>query len=484
MLSEMGGRVVVRKVPEDEIDAERLAHEATVLAAARHPGVVQVLVEPAADPDGALVLAMAGTHSLETVPPLPLAELAGVMAAVAETLADLHTLGLAHGRIEPAHVVLGSGGRPILCGFGGAGPTGSVPPPSPALTLAYHDPAHPPGTPLAEAADVFGVGATLRTLLGDLGPASVEPIPDRRLSIARLLRRTPVWTGWQQRALLNLADQATEDDPARRPSARRLAAAIRAAVSEATLPAGMGDTAPAAPTAGDRSGAVDADDPFATLRSGMATAPPRRRALGTRQVATAAAAVVGLALIATGAAALAGGQPATADGLDVGATVEPREPQSPAVAESGSPTTTPPVGPQPTAGHEEPAAAGGASRACAPVANPGVPVRLAPDACPVAGRADGNRVTVGSRTWQVGNEGDEVALGDLDCDGRTDVALLRPDSGDVFIFDGFAEPGHDLRATPSASEPGAVHLTAVTGPDGCATLRVTFPDGTSAAVGQ
>ena len=70
--------------------------------------------------------------------------------------------------------------------------------------------------------DVAALGALLVHLLGT--DETGEPIPERRW------RGHRAWTGWDRRALLLLADQAAAEPPTRRPTARRLAAAIADAV--------------------------------------------------------------------------------------------------------------------------------------------------------------------------------------------------------------------------------------------------------------
>lgn len=147
---------------------------------------------------------------------------AGLLAAVATTVADLHAMGVVHGRIEPSHVVVDGVGRPVLCGFGGPEPTAVGPGP---------------------ADDVAAVGRLIDHLLGP--EAEPEPIPDRRW-----IRRP--WAGYDRRALQLLADRATHEDPARRPTARALANAIIEAVPKAhldpPLTPGRGQPPPQSPT--------------------------------------------------------------------------------------------------------------------------------------------------------------------------------------------------------------------------------------------
>ena len=145
-------------------------------------------------------------------------------------------------------MLLSDNGRPRLCGFGDG-----------RKAAAPED-------------DVAMLGALLAELLGR--DHESEPIPDRRW------RRRGAWHGWERRALLLLADQATADEPSRRPTARRLAAAVVEAV-------------PAASERGSRSlpDGQEEIDPIDRLRlADPATDPRPRRAVAT------ALAIAGVAL--------------------------------------------------------------------------------------------------------------------------------------------------------------------------------------------
>jgi hypothetical protein len=295
------GRLVARKRSRDDADALRLTHEAEVLDAARHPGVVELVsCESAGGGATELVTTFVGTHTLETAGALSTERAAGLVAALAETLADLHDLGVVHGRIDPSHVLVGPGGRPVLCGFAGGGRIGTTPPPGSATSAGFADPAAT-GAPLSPSVDVFGLGGLLRSLVVDEG-AEVEPIPDRRFAFGRV--RVP-WSGYQRRALLTLADRATDEAPLRRPPARRLAADILDSVPTARL----------------------GDDTAAARRD---TTPPHDGNKGTRWMRVGVvAAVAALALAFVGNVGATGSRPGAA---------EPAVP--PLSAESVAPSTT------------------------------------------------------------------------------------------------------------------------------------------------
>lgn len=247
MVSEVdaSGRLVARKRSRDrdEADADRLSHEAEVLAVAQHPGVVELMVCESEGTGVVLQTVFAGTHSLDTAGPMAVERAAGLVAALAETVADLHDLGLVHGRIDPSHVLIGPGGRPVLCGFAGGGRIGTNPPPGTAAAPGFGDPATTDEAPLTPQVDVFGLGTLLRALIIDDG-SEIEPIPERRFGFGRF--RVP-WSGYQRRALLTLADHATDEIPLRRPPARRLATDILSTVPAANL--AEDDLAPVRPSA-------------------------------------------------------------------------------------------------------------------------------------------------------------------------------------------------------------------------------------------
>ena len=207
----------------DDLLAERLAREADRLGRATHPGVVTLLRRGTDH----LVLAWAGGETLETHHP-DVAGAAAVVASLASTVADLHGLGIIHGRIDPSHVVIDPDGRPRLCGLRGADPTEREP---------------------QATDDVAALGALLHRLVArDVEP---EPIPERRWGRRR-------WTGYRRRTLQTLADRATDADPARRPTARELAAAVAEAVPDALFEPSTAEPPPPTPT--DDPG-VPPDDP-------------------------------------------------------------------------------------------------------------------------------------------------------------------------------------------------------------------------------
>ena len=102
------------------------------------------------------------------------------------------------------------------------------------------------------------------------------------------------------------------------------------------------------------------------------------------------------------------------------------------------------------------------------------------DAAGASGRADqvrieGNAVVVGDRRYRVGEPGDLVAVGDWDCDGTATVAVLRPTTGAVHVFDRWAADGEPATARQLGSVEDAAMIEA--DPTGCGPPWVTTRSG-------
>ena len=115
------------------------------------------------------------------------ADVGGVAASVASTLADLHDVGIVHGRLDASHVLVGDDGRPRLCGWptptapdrpttsppgGGSWRTCS---PAPRRPAAASEPR--PAAPAGSAAGVAG-GRRPRHRSGPDAPPSARALAD------------------------------------------------------------------------------------------------------------------------------------------------------------------------------------------------------------------------------------------------------------------------------------------------------------------
>jgi len=599
------GPVVVKSATGAAV--ERLTRERRLIERTVHPGVVSLAGPPGGDP-AELRTRYAGepverwTGSLAAV--------AGLGAAVASTLADLHDLGIVHGRLDATHILIGEDGRPRLCGL-----------------------SHPGGA--APADDVAALAEVLDHL--------VEHAPTERRRLLRLGHRA----GGDRRALHQVVDRATDTIPTRRPTARALAEALLAAVPGARLPAatdgrggpstaGVPRSASASGTAARHTGRlssaprVDGTD----RTGGAAAADGRRRPEGTADDDDSGRPATGGS---RDGGAGSGGGAETGDGAGTGggAGLERRDepdtldriwafagdetdderwaaalgtgpPDLPAAAGHDDPSQLPmaeidtpawpstrvddtaplphptgaagvlddpgpgvdgsaergddPVdagrahddfagtwptdegggsGPYeeqltrdhlPAAGRVTPGrrlpprgtagrtthrrgrrlAAGAAGLtivalvtagatvigsgggADAPRPEPSVPddcpdaagpaADVDGDGCPEALAVEGDTVDAGVARWSLGEPGDLVTVGDWDCDGEASAALLRPSSGDVFVFSAWADEGEPVTVSSTRRVDGGVGIRAEPGDQACERLIVDLAGGGSATV--
>jgi eukaryotic-like serine/threonine-protein kinase len=372
-------------------DLRRLEEEAAVLGGLDHPGVVRVVGLDEREGDTVLLTEYVGPRSLATVGVLPAERAAALVADLAHTVADLHALGVVHGAIRPDHVLV-EGDRTVLCGFGG--PSSGASPPD----------------------DVAGIGAVLRGCLAPSTPA--EPIPERRA-----LRHH--WQGFRHGALLTLADQATADEPGRRPSARALADAV----------AGMnGSPRPRRDVTGRARALAGELADLVVVRVGHVRLPRRAALAG-------ALAAVGTVALVTGAWS-AVHRPAA----------EPRQQEGPPAPAP----TTPPCA-EPDAGRHLADTDG--------------------DGCPEVVRVGPGWIEVGGDRYQVGRPGDAVTVGDWDCDGTATVALLQADGRRVWTFATW-DRNAEVAADAVGRFPGATGLRRERGPS-CDQLLVQRRDGST-----
>lgn len=473
------GPEVVHKTATLPGERERLLHEAEVLRAAASRGVrglAEVVVPPPAEAaEPTLVTAAVPGPSLAVADPLPVVEVAGVAAEVARLLAGIHEAGLVHGAVEPGHVVLDGAGGAILVGLGRGGRAGA---PRPAGAGGGNDERLDPAT------DVAGWGALVAHLLDWSAAGTEEPLAALRQAIAaRPARRRRSAAGRaptraadeHRRVLAALADQAQHPDPAHRPTARSLAAAVEHRVPGARVP---GAASPAAPPPPRHAGLVD-------RLAGHLGAPPAPQP-----------AVDGQRPAAPGA---------TATGQAAATEPEPAPQPAPAGTAAAGPARHP--RPRPAAVRLTPRrgaalAAVGALAVAAALAvttrpPPPTPAALAPPApgscppaAPPAADADGDGceetvrwadgvLQAGVARFAPGRPADAWAVGDWDCDGRRTAALLH--QGTLALFDAWPAPGGELQSRP-VTVPGAQGVTVVAGADGCDRLALARPGGADVLV--
>ena len=227
---------VLLRAPDDE-DLERFAREGQAMAAVPpHAGVVAVHSAGVLGGVAYLVMALVDGGSLADLTaagPLPPERVRALGARIAEALAHVHAAGVVHRDLKPANVLIRrSDGQPLLSDFGLAGVRGAE-----RLTLT----GDVLGTPLymapeqilgqrgavGPAADVWGLGAVLYQLAAGAPPFSGMDLEHQ----ARLVTRAAP-QALADPELQAIVARALRKDPAARPSASELAAALAGPLPE------------------------------------------------------------------------------------------------------------------------------------------------------------------------------------------------------------------------------------------------------------
>ena len=423
-------------------DGGALRREAEILGRARHPGVIELVAVSSAD----------GTTQIETVLPdgitldalaLAIEEVAGVIAAVATTVADLHDVGVFHGALAPDAVVVGDDGRPVLRGFARSGRLDGPPSRWPRHPLARRDDRNL-GALLAEILDRSAPDQLVGALEAGRRPAWWPT----RAARARGAGSAAVIRHWATAAAAGAV------------SSRRLAEALATEITGVRLPSRVSiprtSTHASDPALTDEAledwfGAPGGPDERPTP-----TESPRRGISGTHLAAARvpmAAAVGAFLVLATGRAML--------HGLSTSA------PRAPAHATPDGPTS----GPPPTTVVET---------SGRPPTTVGTVGCVASVGTPCATYRSGV-LTVDQVHYNVGDPGDVVAIGRWSCTAPT-LALLRPSSGEVWVYNSWPGGGAPVVPTMAAAMPGARGLAIATR-GACDSLLVTTADGVRLPVG-
>jgi len=284
-----------------------------------------------------------------------------------------------------------------------------------------------PGDP---AADVAALGDLLERLTAR---SALETL---RLRGARSGRPDAGQPDWD---LLALAERA------RRPGPERPTAAVLASALHALTSSPAGEAAPTGPPA-----------------PGPVRSVGGRRRLAATLAAGGGLCLVGMVLVAT---AGSGSRPRLGDPVAASTTAPPASAPAPTTTAPPGTTTAEPTAAPPTTVEPEP--------------------EREPEAEPAA-HVDGNVVTLADgRRFEVGEPGDLLAVGDWDCDGEPTAALLRPATGEVFVFTWWPLPTEAAAVQAAAVVPGATtlqpRLAPAAGP-GCRALVVRSADGAETAV--
>ncbi|MCU1460973.1 MAG: serine/threonine protein kinase [Acidimicrobiales bacterium] len=397
---------------------ERLRHEAAVLATLDHPHIVRIH-DVIADGDGvaiAMQYAPGGSLAdrLARDGPLSPVDVATMGAAVADALAWAHRRGVRHRDVKPANILFTASGEPLLSDFGIARVDGGPPAGEDGVmgTAEYLDPAVTAGAVADERSDVYGLGAACSEALG--------PVP------------APA-------ALADVIERATAREPGDRFSTgaelatafRRAATSLDGRVVLALTPADSGTR---------HFGGSRPPRPARQLPARPAVSRPRPP-VGPLIAGGVAVAVVAVAVVAGGVGRRDGSHPRLVASRATTAKATTTPSTNPSTTPSTVVTTTTTSAPIPPCG-PAPAAPPGGSLLAGDVEGRGCRtyVTWAGGVMMVAGASPAR--------YRLGRAGDLALLGDWDCDGRATPALYRPDTGEVFLFDGFAAAG-ELRSRPA-----------------------------------
>ena len=414
---------------------EALRREAALLEDLQHPGIIRFVALTGEEADLRLLTRYAGRETLATWQPQRLEELRRVAEELAEAARYLHDRGIVHRAIRPAHVVIDSLRRPQLCGFSAAGePDG--------------------GTAGEQLADVVAIGETILAALARLEPSKPRS-PQRRD---------------EQRLRDRLRATAEAAAAGRVMGAKALAGQFGAAVAESRPTRHGGEPRPPEPTEVPGPSPKPAPPLLRNLpahrRQLLGGHRPLggRRLLGGRRPAVVAVVCAGCALGALMVVRLTG-----TDGPST--SLMPLEPSPAAATRPGNGVVEAPPGPLPPEqqpDQDPPAAVGETQDPPAAVGNTGVACRpvgdgardVDGDGCAEEVRITDGFVSVDGVRYPVGAPGDQVAVGDWDCDGVATVALAQP-GGQIYVFEGWPgteplvgtlvaalEPPVELNVTP------------------------------------
>lgn len=215
----------------DAADARRFDNEIRTLATLSHPGLVTVYDADTTGETPFMVLELVEGRTLRdriTNGPMGVNEVRRLGAALADALAHVHAHRFIHRDVKPSNILLDDDDVPRLADFGlarladGARLTRAD---QVVGTAAYLAPEQVRGEEITPAVDVYALGLVLLECL--TGHREYEGA-EIEAAVARL-HRPPVIPDDLPFDLVRLLSLMTSLTPARRPSARKCAAALRAA---------------------------------------------------------------------------------------------------------------------------------------------------------------------------------------------------------------------------------------------------------------
>ncbi len=293
----------------EEGQEARHRREVLTLAGLSHPGLVTVY--DVGDEEGRAYFVMQlieGDTLAQRVRAgaLPVVDVVALGAALADALAYVHRRGVVHRDVKPGNVLLDVDGRAHLSDFGIAAVHDAAPVTAAGMvigTASYLSPEQVRGEPVDGAVDIYALGLVLIECL-----TGRREYPGNALeaAVARLHRRPVVPAGLTP-GLAALLTSMTADDPADRPTAEEVVAALRGVSREVGMEAEtvLSPVLISAPTGGFAAETVavgpsvhvpGAGEPAPTGASSLARPAPRRRAAAIGAAIAAALLVAGSAV--------------------------------------------------------------------------------------------------------------------------------------------------------------------------------------------
>lgn len=254
-------KVLLPALVSDPDFIARFRAEARIMAALRHPGIVQVFDCGEDDlPDGSradylvmeFVTGQPLSKRIEAVGRLDVGETMAIVAQVAQALHAAHLGGIVHRDVKPSNLLVQEDGSVVLVDFGVARSTNvtsitstnAVP-----GTALYMAPEQAAGRPVSGATDIYALGAVTYCCLSGSPPFTGDnPL---QVAVRHLDDEPPELPNDIPEAVRALVSRALAKDPADRfGSAAAMAEAARAAVSDPSAPTAM------VPAPGDRKSVV------------------------------------------------------------------------------------------------------------------------------------------------------------------------------------------------------------------------------------
>ncbi|MEU5950235.1 serine/threonine-protein kinase [Micromonospora sp. NPDC047465] len=243
-------KVLLPALVSDPDFIARFRAEARIMAALRHPGIVQVFDCGEDDlPDGGradylvmeFVTGQPLSKRIEAAGRLDVGETMAIVAQVAEALHAAHLGGIVHRDVKPSNLLVQENGSVVLVDFGVARSTNvtsitstnAVP-----GTALYMAPEQAAGRPVSGATDIYALGAVTYCCLSGSPPFTGDnPL---QVAVRHLDDEPPELSHDIPEAVRALVSRALAKDPADRfSSGAAMAQAARAAVSDPSAATAM-----------------------------------------------------------------------------------------------------------------------------------------------------------------------------------------------------------------------------------------------------